>query len=83
MSLLEIEAELAKLTPEELRRLALRSWSAYVQREEQGDAVQECSEDDPKLLAALDEAIARADKEPGIGHSGREVRAHLRRWTSR
>lgn len=82
MSLPEIEAELAHLKPEELRRLALRSWSAYVQREKQGDGVPESDEVDPKLLAALDEALARADKEPGIGLSGEDVRARLRQWIS-
>ena len=33
MSLAEIESELEKLTPEELRRLALKSWSTFVGKE--------------------------------------------------
>jgi hypothetical protein len=33
MSLVEIEAELGKLTPDELRHLALKSWTAFVEKE--------------------------------------------------
>ena len=81
MSLAQIEAELDKLTPEELRRLALRSWSAFVERE--GTIAHECDEDDPDLLASLDEAIAAANAERGKGHTADEVRARLRQWTSK
>ena len=83
MSLAEIEAELGKLTPEELHRLALRSWAAFVEQEARRGDVNECSEDDPELLAALDEAIARTDATPSQGYSGSEVRLRLDKWTSR
>ena len=81
MSLAQIEAELDRLTPEELRRLALRSWTAFVKKE--GGIVHECNEDDPQLLTALDEAIAAADATQGQGHSADEVRSRLRQWTSK
>jgi hypothetical protein len=81
MSLAEIESELKKMTPDELRRLALKSWSALVQKEGGADA--SCDEDDPQLLAALDDAIQRADATPGQGHSGQQVRARLDQRTSK
>jgi len=83
MSLAEIEAELERLTPEELRRLALKSWSVYVAKEGHTEPHDECSEEDPQLLAALDQATAHADATKDQGHSGSEVRARLDRWTSR
>jgi hypothetical protein len=81
MSLAEIEAELGKMTPDELRHLALKSWTAFVEKE--AGAVNECSEDDPQILAALDEAIEKADAAPHRGYSGSEVRSRLSKWTSR
>jgi hypothetical protein len=81
MSLAKIEAELEKLKPEELRQLALRSWTVFLEKE--SGIAHECSEDDPRLLAALDQAIANADATPGKGHTADEVRAHLRQWTSK
>jgi hypothetical protein len=33
MSLAEIEAELDKMTPDELRHLALKSWTTFVEKE--------------------------------------------------
>ncbi len=78
MSLIEIEAELEKLTPSELRDLALKSWRAFVQRE--GN---EWVEEDPEVLAALDEAIAQADAAKDRGLTGSQMRARLREWTSR
>ena len=81
MSLAEIEAELSKMTLDELRHLALKSWTAFVERE--AGAVNECSEDDPRVLAALDEAIEKADAAPQEGYSGNEVRSMLSKWTSR
>jgi len=33
MSMTEIESELDRMTPDELRRLALKSWSAFVAKE--------------------------------------------------
>ena len=82
MSLVEIEAELCRMTPEELRRLALKSWTAFVEKEAGGGAVNECNEDDPQLLAALDEAIAKADAAPRQSYSADEVRSRLSKWTS-
>lgn len=81
MSLAEIEAELKNLDPQELRSLALKSWSAFVEKET-GDSNQ-CSEADPELLTSLDEAIARADSTPGKGHSADAVRKRLNQWTSK
>ncbi len=72
MSLAEIEAELDHLGPEELRRLALKSWMTFVQRERQQPGVNDC-----------DEAIAKADATPGLGYSGREVRGALNGWTTK
>jgi hypothetical protein len=77
MSLAEIEAELDKMTTEELHRLALKSWAAFVEKETATGAFNECSEDDPQLLAALDEAIQKAEAAPLRGHSGDEVRSRL------
>lgn len=83
MSLAEIEAELDHLGPDELRHLALKSWMTFVAKEQRQAGVNECEESDPRLLAALDEAIAKADATPGQGHSGRDVRARLSEWTTR
>jgi hypothetical protein len=83
VSFAEIEAALPNLSPDELKRLALKSWTVFLEREGTGEAAHECSEDDPELLAALDHAIAEADRNPGTGHSANEVRQSLRRWTSR
>ena len=82
MSLAEIEAELDELEPDELRQLALKSWRTFVEKERRQDGVNECDENDPRLLAALDEAIAQADATAGQGHSASEVRAHLTKWTT-
>ena len=81
MSYAEIEAELDRLAPDELRRIALKSWTAFVAKE--GGGGNECDETDPQLLAALDEAIESADAAPGQGHSGNQVRARLDQWTSK
>ena len=83
MSFAEIEAELEKLSSDELRRLALKSWTVFVEKEGGSEAANECSEDDPRLLAALDEAIAQADATPGEGHLAFQVRARLSEWTSK
>jgi hypothetical protein len=83
MSYAEIEAELDTLNPEELRRLALKSWTAFKQKEGGPDGANECDESDPRLLTALDEAIARADATPGQGLSGKELRARIGKWTSK
>ena len=81
MSLAQIEAELERLSPEELRRLALQSWTAYVQKE--GGIAHECDEEDSALLAALDAAVAAAEAAPGRGCTADEVRARLRSWISK
>jgi hypothetical protein len=83
MSLAEIEAELARLDPDELRDLALKSWKAFVEKERHQSGINECDEDDPRLLAALDEAIAKANATPGQGHSGADVRARLKEWSTK
>jgi hypothetical protein len=83
MSFAEIEAELDQLGPDELRRLALKSWTTFVEKEGRADGANICDESDPQLLAALDEAIAKADATPGQGHSGSGVRARLNEWTTR
>jgi len=82
MSLTEIEGQLEHLTPAELRRLALRSWGAFVEKEEHTTGLNECDEDDPSLLSALDEAIASADSARG-GYTGAEIRERLGEWTSK
>ena len=83
MSFIDIEAELEKLSQDELRRLALKSWTVFVAKEGRPDAANECDEETPPLLEALDQAIARADATPGEGHLGKEVRARLGEWTSK
>ena len=83
MSLAEIEAELDQLGPDELRHLALKSWMTFVEKEGRQDGVNECNEDNPLLLTALDEAIAKADATPDLGYSGHEVRARLNNWTTK
>ncbi len=82
MSFAEIEAELEKLSRGDLRRLALKSWTAFVAKEGNSDSGNGCSEDDPKLLTALDEAIEEADSSPQT-YSGNDVRARLNQWTSK
>ena len=83
MSITEIEAELERLTPDELRSLALRSWNAFVRSERDSGTFNECDEDDPVLLSALDEAIRHADSFPTSGFTGEKVRERIREWTSR
>jgi hypothetical protein len=83
MSLVEIEAALENLTPDELRRIAVKSWAAFVEKEGHAQGAHECDEDDPSLLAAIDEAIAQADSAPNQGHSAHAVRRRLSEWTSR
>jgi hypothetical protein len=83
MSFAEIEAELDKLGVEDLRRLALKSWAAFVQKEGHTEGANECDETDPRLLSALDKAIEEADGSLGQGHSGSEVRARLNEWISK
>jgi hypothetical protein len=80
MSLAEIEAELNHLGPEELRHLALKSWVAFVEKEGRQNGLNECDENDPRLLASLDDVFAQADTALGQGHSARDVRTRLGQW---
>ena len=83
MSLTAFDAELVKLTPDELRRLAMKSRTAFVAQEGHPNSANECNEEDPRRLAALHEAIAKADATPGRGHSGSAVPTRLAEWTSK
>jgi hypothetical protein len=83
MSFTDIEAELEKLPPDQLRLLALKSWEVYRSKESQGSAFEVCDEDDPALLAAVDEAAFQADKDPARGCGADDVRARLRQWISK
>lgn len=83
MSFAEIEAELGKLSADELRRLAVKSWTAFVEKEGLAPGVNECNEEDPRLLAALDEAVTQANSTPGQGHSAATLRARLSGWTTK
>jgi hypothetical protein len=83
MSFAEIEAELSRLSADELRRLALKSWTAFVAKESRTPGGNECSEEDARLLALLDEAVAEANAMPGQGHSGEVVRGRLDEWISK
>jgi len=83
MSLAEIEAALENLTPDELRRIAVKSWAAFVEKEGYVQGAHECDEDNPLLLAALDQAITQADSAPNRGHSADNVRQQLKEWTSK
>jgi len=80
MSLVEIEAELKNLTPDELRHLAIKSWGSFLENDRAADFNQ-CDEEDPGLLAALDKAIAEASGDQGF--SGAEVHTRLAQWTSK
>jgi hypothetical protein len=82
MSLVEIEAELGRLDPDELRRLALKSWTKFLEKELSNEGVNECDEDDQNLLAALDDAITKSDATRGQEYSGQEVRSRLTKWTT-
>jgi len=83
MSYAEIEAELETLPMDELRQLALKSWLAFAAKEGRTPGANECHEDNPQLLAELDEALAKANATPGQGHSGQQVRARLQEWISK
>lgn len=83
MSIAQIEAEMERLSPEELRRLALRSWTAYLGRERAEPNVNQCDEDSPELLAALDDAVRRSDDSENPSFNSKEVRSRLDRWTTK
>ena len=80
MSLADIEAELEHLNSDELQRLAIKSWQAFVQK--QGGSAGECDEQDPGILAALDAAITLADANPRNGATSIEARTRLNEWMS-
>lgn len=83
MSLDEIEAHLERLTTDELRHLALRSWMAFVEKEEASESANQCNEDDPSILTALDEAVAQAEATPHQEYSADDIRARISEWTSK
>jgi hypothetical protein len=66
----EILSAMDKLTPEELRIVKVGVESRLDE------------DDDPALLAALQEAIADADAHPGEGKSVEEIRALIPKWIS-
>lgn len=80
MSIAQIEAELERLSADELRQLAVRSWAAFVEKEGVEPAVNECEESDPELLAALDEAVRRADGAQARSFDADKVRSRIGRW---
>ena len=83
MSIAQIEAELQRLSAEELRQLAVRSWAAFLAKEKAAPAVNECDEDDPALLAALDDAVRSSGRPGAQKYSGADVRSRIRDWTTR
>ena len=83
MSIAQIESELKRLSAEELRRLAMSSWAAFVEKEGVEPAVNECDESTPEMLAALDEAVRQADRGDSPGVSGAAVRSRIRDWTTK
>jgi hypothetical protein len=78
MSLTQLKDEAAQLPSKEQRELIAFLISLQTGRQEN-----ECNEDDPALLAALDEATERAGAAPGKGYSGEEVRSRITQWTSK
>ena len=83
MSLVEIESQLEQLTADELRKLAMKSWSAFVTRETTSECANLCDEEDSEVLAALDEALAQAEAEPNQNFTADEVRARIAEWSLR
>ena len=83
MSIAQIEAELKRLSAEELRRLAMSSWAAYVEKEVLEPALNECDEDNPQLLSALDAAVRQADRAENRNITGDDIRSRIREWTTK
>ena len=83
MSIDQIEAELKRLSAEELRRLAMSSWAAFVEKEDLDPALNECDEVNPRLLTALDDAVRQADRAGNRGLTGDEIRSRIREWTTK
>ena len=67
MSLAEIEAELDRLGPDELRHIALKSWTTFVEKERHQNGVNECDEGDARLLAALGRGDCQSRCDAGSG----------------
>jgi len=83
MSLAQIEAKLDGLSADELRHLALRSRAVFLAKAGANPNSHECDEDDPALLAALDNALRRTDQTGSHGVSGSEVRTRIRQWITK
>ena len=83
MSIAQIEAELKRMDADELRRLAVSSWAAFVEKEGANPAANECEEESPELLAALDDAVRKADEPGSRKFSADDVRLRLREWTTK
>jgi len=83
MSVAEIEAELDHLEPDELRRIALKSWLTFVQKADRTGSDNVCDEPSPQLLADLDEAILQADATPAQGYNAEEMLKKIGEWTSK
>jgi hypothetical protein len=78
MSFTELKDKAAELPSDEQRKLITFLIGLQTDHRDR-----ECSEDDPHLLAALDEAIARAGAVPTGGCSGEEVRSRMAQWISK
>lgn len=78
MSFTELKDKVAQLPSDEQRELITFLVGLQTDHDDH-----ECSEDDPQLLAALDEAVARAGTVPTGGYSGEEVRSRMAKWTSK
>jgi hypothetical protein len=83
MGIAQIEAELKRMSAAELRHLAMSSWAAFVEKEGLEPEVNECDETDPELLAALDDAVRRANRPDKRAVTGDEVRSRVREWTTK
>ena len=83
MSLAQIEAKLDDLSADELRHLALRSRAVFLAKAGNNPGAHECEENDPVLLAALDNALLRTDHAGSHGVSGSEVRTKIKQWITK
>jgi hypothetical protein len=81
MSLAEMTAQIERLSFEELRELAAKIQAVCRSRgfPQTQDQMQE---DDPEMIAALEEAIAFAATNPGQGISVPEARQDVAKWAS-
>ena len=83
MSVAEIEAELDRLEPDELRCIALKSWLTFVQKAERAGGGNECDEPSLQLLADLDEAISQADASAAQGDTGEVLPGKIGEWSTK